>query len=168
VGSQVLPANLLWHGLLSPWVHRSWQKPAPAWASHRVTASFGHPPTPARGPPQAAGGDLLHRGPPWAAGELPASPWSSPRAAGESLLWCLEHLLPLLFLTFVSAGLFLSHSLNPLSSDCRCCCAADFFPLLKYVITEALPPSLMGCALASSGYVLRPAGTGSIGHRGSF
>ena len=26
--------------------------------------------------PQATGGDLLHRGPPWAAGENPASPWS--------------------------------------------------------------------------------------------
>ena len=25
-----------------------------------------------------------------------ASPWAAPRAAGESLLWCLEHLLPLL------------------------------------------------------------------------
>ncbi|KAK4831745.1 hypothetical protein QYF61_018943 [Mycteria americana] len=40
-GSQVLPANLLQHGLLSPWVHRSCQEPAPAQASHRVTASFG-------------------------------------------------------------------------------------------------------------------------------
>jgi len=30
-------------------------------------------------------GYLLHRGPPWAAGQQPASPWSSPRAAGESL-----------------------------------------------------------------------------------
>ena len=39
--SQVLPANLLRHGLVSPWLHRSWQEPAPARASHRVTASFG-------------------------------------------------------------------------------------------------------------------------------
>jgi len=43
-----------------------------------------------------AGRDLLHRGLPWAAGAQPASPWSSPEAAGESLLQCLEHLLPLL------------------------------------------------------------------------
>jgi len=33
---------------------------------------------------------------PWAAGAQPALPWSSPWAAGESLLWRLEHLLPLL------------------------------------------------------------------------
>jgi len=32
-GSQALPANLLWRGLLSPQVHRSWQEPAPAWGS---------------------------------------------------------------------------------------------------------------------------------------
>jgi len=43
------------------------------------------------------GGDLLHRGPPWAAGTPPVSPWSSLQAAGEkSLLRSLEHLLPLL------------------------------------------------------------------------
>jgi len=39
-----------------------------------------------------------------------------------------------------------------------------FLPLLTYVITEALPPSLMGLALASSGSVLEPAGTGFIRH----
>jgi len=32
---------------------------------------------PAWGPPQAAGGDLLRRGPPWAAGAQPASPWAA-------------------------------------------------------------------------------------------
>ena len=64
--------------------------------AHGVTATFGHPPALAWGPPRAAGGDLLHRGPPWAAGAQPASPWSAPRAAGEPLLWRLEHLLPLL------------------------------------------------------------------------
>jgi len=31
-GSQALPANLLQRGLLSQWVHRSCQEPAPAWA----------------------------------------------------------------------------------------------------------------------------------------
>ena len=34
-GSQALPANLLWHGLLSPQGHRSWQEPAPAQGSPR-------------------------------------------------------------------------------------------------------------------------------------
>jgi len=81
-------------GLISPRGHRSWQEPAPVWPPHGVTASFGHPPAPVCGPQWAAGGDLLHHGPPWAAGEQSASPGSSARAAGESLLWCLEHLLP--------------------------------------------------------------------------
>jgi len=43
-----------------------------------------------------------------------------------------------------------------------------FFPLLNYVTTEVLPPSLMGLTLASSTSVLEPAGIGSIRHRGSF
>jgi len=43
-------SKLLWHGLLSTRVHRSWKDPAPVWAPHRVTASFGHPPAPAWGP----------------------------------------------------------------------------------------------------------------------
>jgi len=41
VGSQVLPANLLQRGLLSPWGHRSCQEPTPVWAPHEVTASCG-------------------------------------------------------------------------------------------------------------------------------
>ena len=76
-GSQVLPANLLQHGLLFPWVHRSCQQPAPAQALHGVTASFEHPPAPAWGPPRAAGGHLLHRGRPWAAGGQSTSVFST-------------------------------------------------------------------------------------------
>jgi len=69
-------------------------------------------------------------------------------------------------LTLVFVEWFLSHILTPFS-----CCNLTlciFFPLLKYVITEALPASLMGLALANSGSVLEPAGIGSIRHRGSF
>uniref|UniRef100_A0A8C9MPV0 Uncharacterized protein n=1 Tax=Serinus canaria TaxID=9135 RepID=A0A8C9MPV0_SERCA len=66
--SQILPAILLQSGLLFPRVHRSCQKPAPAQASHGVTASFRHPPALAWAPPQAAGGSLHPRGPPWAVG----------------------------------------------------------------------------------------------------
>ena len=77
-------------------LHRSCQVPAPAWVLHRVTASFGHTPALSWGPSWATGGYLLHCGPPWAAEGQPASPWSSPWAAEESLLWCLERLLPLL------------------------------------------------------------------------
>jgi len=50
MGSQALPENLLWCGFLSPWVRKSWQKPAPARAPHGVRASFRHPPAPAWGP----------------------------------------------------------------------------------------------------------------------
>jgi len=71
-------------------------KPASAWASHWVTASFEHPPAPAWCPPRAAGVYLLHHGPQGAAGEQPASSWSSSWAARQFLLQRLEHLLPLL------------------------------------------------------------------------
>jgi len=42
------------------------------------------------------------------------------------------------------------------------------FPLPKYAVAEALPLSLMGSVLASSGSILEPAGIGSIRHGGSF
>jgi len=99
MGSQALPANLLWCGLLSPQVRRFCQEPAPARAAHGVTASFRHPPAQARSLPRAAGGYRLHRGPPWTAGEQPASPWSSSQVAREgSLLQHFGHLLPPLLL----------------------------------------------------------------------
>jgi len=50
MGSHVLPANLLQHGLFSPRVRRSCQEPAPAQAPHGVTTSFRHPPALAWGP----------------------------------------------------------------------------------------------------------------------
>ena len=50
-GSPVLPANLLQHGLLSPWIHRSWKELDPVRVSHGITASFRDPLAPARGPP---------------------------------------------------------------------------------------------------------------------
>ena len=97
LGSQVLLANLLQHRLLSPRGRRSCQEPAPAQASHRVTASFGHVHLHWRGVLSGLQvGILLHHGPAWAAGGQPSSPWSSSWVAGESLLWHLEHLLPLL------------------------------------------------------------------------
>jgi len=68
-------------------------------------------------------------------------------------------------MTLVSAELFLSYHLTPLSQLLPHC---GFFPLLKYVITGVLPPSLIGLALASSESMLEPAGTGSVRHGGSF
>ena len=41
-------------------------------------------------------------------------------------------------------------------------------PLLKYVIPEALPPSLLGLLLGSGRSILEPPGTGSVRHGGSF
>lgn len=41
---------ILQHRILSPKDHWSCQEPAPAWAFHRVTASFGNPPDTASGP----------------------------------------------------------------------------------------------------------------------
>jgi len=123
-GSQALPANLLWHGLLSPWVCRSWQEPAlvrgSPWGHSLLQASTC---SSVGSLPRSTGGYLLHCGPPWTAGgqpssPWPASPWSSSQAAREdSLLWHLEHLLPPpSSLTLVSAELFLPHHLTPLTS----------------------------------------------------
>jgi len=97
----------------------------------------------------------------------PASPWSSPQAAGESLLRRLEHLLPPpSALTLVSAELLLSQSHSSL--QLQLLLHRFFLPFLKYVITEVLPPLLIGLALASNGSILELAGTGSVRHMGSF
>ena len=60
---------------------------------------------------------------------------------------------PLSSLTLVSAGMVLSHfSLLSLPAAVQ-----PFLPFLKYVITEALPASVMGSALGSSGSVFERA-----------
>ncbi|XP_049649808.1 uncharacterized protein LOC126035336 [Accipiter gentilis] len=71
-------------------------------------------------------------------------------------------------LTLVSAGLFLLHVLTPHSGGSFS--LSQLFFLLKNVITEALPLSLIGSALAGGGSVLEPASMGSLSleHRGSF
>jgi len=66
-------------------------------------------------------------------------------------------------LTLVSAELFLLHRLAP---DC-CFHHSFFFPFLKSVFTEMLPP-LLGLALASGRSILNPAGIGSVRHGESF
>jgi len=82
MGSQALPANLLRLGLLSPRVRRFL-----AGASSSMGSPQGHSflqTSTCSGVgslPRATGGYLLHHGPPWAAGEQPASPWSSSQAA---------------------------------------------------------------------------------------
>jgi len=82
--SQVLPANLLQCGLLSPQVLPG--------ACSSTGSPRGHSLLQAStcsgvgSLPRAAGGDLLHCGPPWTAWAQPASPWSSSQAAGEKSL----------------------------------------------------------------------------------
>jgi len=72
---------------------------------------------------------LLHCGSPWAAGGQPASPLSAPQAAGESDLAPGASTTPPFLLTWVSAELFLSHRLTPLSGCCPQ--ARFFFPFLN-------------------------------------
>ncbi|KAK4828634.1 hypothetical protein QYF61_000282 [Mycteria americana] len=90
-GSQVLPADLLQSGFLPPQVHRFCQEPSPTWASHGVTASFGHIHLLWCGVLHRLQLDIcstidLHG----LQGDLVFT-----MGAGESLLWHLEHLLPL-------------------------------------------------------------------------
>jgi len=169
------------HGVTSPA-----SKPAPAWAPLSVGpqvlagacssagSPWGHsllqaPACSGVGSlPWTASGYLLHHEPPWAAGRQPASPWSSSCAVREnSLLQNLKHLLlPPSSLTLVSAVVSLTLSHSSLSTAVSL--QFFFLPLLKYVITEALPPSLIGLALASGRSILEPAGTGFIRHGGRF
>ncbi|KAK4822389.1 hypothetical protein QYF61_014159 [Mycteria americana] len=93
------------------------------------------------------------------AGGQPASPWSSPRAAGESLLRRWSTSSPSFFTGLGVCGVVsftYSHSSLWLQLP------SFFPPLLKYVITEVLPPSLMGLALASSRSALETAGISSM------
>ena len=69
-------------------------------------------------------------------------------------------------LILVSAGLFLLHVLT--SSLRLLFLSQQLFFLIKYVITEVLPLSLIGSALAGGGSVSEPASIGSVRHRGSF
>lgn len=89
---------------------------------------------------------LLHCGLPWAVEPQPAPLWSSPQAAGQSLLQDLEHVLPL---SWCLKGCF-SHFLTPFSQ-----LLLWFLLFLKYVFAEAPPAQL-----ASSGPNLEVDGTG--------
>lgn len=117
----------------SPGGQRSCQESAPAQALHGLQV-----------------GCLLHCGLSQNAGEQPVSSWSSPWAA---LLWCLDHLFPLLLHRPWCLQNCFSDIFSFLSPRC---CVADF-PLLIQVIGEVLPPSLAGSASASSG-----SGTGCV------
>ena len=147
------------HGITSPV-----SKPALAWARsagpgrsllqrrapHRVTTFFRYPPALAWGPFHGLQVDIcstvdLHG----LQGDSLPHQGLYHKLKGKTL--CSG--IPPSSLTLVSAELFLSHRLAPLSQ-------LPFLPLLKSVIPEELPPSLMGLALGSGRAVLELAGTG--------
>lgn len=63
---------------------------------------------------------------------------------------------------------FFSHIFSFLYSGSCWYCSGFNFPLVKYVIPEALPQPLVGSAMASSWSVLESAGIDPAGHRGNF
>jgi len=177
--------ELLQRGFLPPGAVLQ-EQAAPAWVPHRVTSPASKP-APAWAPlsvgPQVLPGACSSMGSPRGHNLLQASTCSS---VGSSMVRRGTACLTTVFsagcrsisapapgapppspfsLTFVSTELLLSRIATPLF--CFNCHYAGFLPLLN-VIPEALPPSLMGSALASGGSILEPAGVGSIRHRGSF
>jgi len=166
-GSQALPANLLRRGILSPWIHRSWQEPAPSHAPHRVTASFRHPPALEWGPFHGLQVDIcstvdlhglqgvslphhgLHHG-----------------LQGKTLCFSILRATSSSFFTDLGVCRVVSFTLS--HSSLSAAVSPHVFSLLKYVVTEVLPPSLIGLALASGGSVLELAGTGFTRHGGRF
>lgn len=148
-------ANLLQRGLLSPRGYSSFQEPVPVPASHRVTASFWHPPAPV-----------------WVPHGLQVEIWPTMDLhglQGHSLSYhSLHHVnlcpgawSPPSALTLGSERFLLLHILTPLFSCSFCCTGLLFsFLTLNYVIPEAVADGL--------GQWQELAGIGSVSHRGSF
>jgi len=167
-GSQVLPVNLLQHGLLSPWVYRSWQEPAPVWSPHSVTDSFRHPPALAWGPFHGLQVDICSTVDLYGLqGDNRPHHGLHHELQGKSLCSSISSISSPSF--FTDLGVCRVVSLTLSHSSLSTAVSLQFFlPLLKYVITEALPLLLIGLALASDRSILEPASTGFIRHGGSF
>jgi len=93
--------------------------------------------------------------------------WSCCPPAPQGPL-CRVALQPLLSPFILVTWVTLSQVQNPALVLVKFHAMGIFLPLLKYVITEALPPLLIALALASGRSILEPAGTGFIRHGGSF
>ncbi|XP_051634462.1 uncharacterized protein LOC127467021 [Manacus candei] len=146
-GPQVLPRKTLLHRCLPPpRAAVPQQDPAPSWASHRVTASFMHPPAPAWAPPWAAGAPLLHHGLHHGLQGLSSGAWStSCPSFCTDLGVCL---VPMFSLCSSLAGIF----------------SVQQPSVLKHIITEAILLLLIGLALVSGRKsILEPTGIGSTG-----
>ena len=78
------------------------------------------------------------------------SPWSSPLTSRKSLLRFPEHFIRIILdQPWCLQGCFF-HIFSFLSLTAA---AQKFLPFLKYIITEALPASVLGSALASDGSI---------------
>lgn len=87
---------------------------------------------------------------------------SSPQAAKESLLWCLEHLLSLFLRPhWCLQSFFFLHTLIP--SFCLLL-SSSFFLFLNILSQRHYHLALMDSALASDGSVLQLADVGSVKH----
>lgn len=153
---QVLTANLLHHVLLSPWGNRSCQESAPARAAHGsqpllcIHLWVWVPSMGCRGISAAS---------PWAAA------WAASWAAGQPQLWHQPHFLFLFPWPWGLQGYCLHvFSLLSLAAILQ----KFFLPLIKYLIPEVLPLSLVGLALPSSGSISELAVIGSVEQRGRF
>jgi len=167
-GSQALSANLLWQGLLSPGVCRSWQEPAPARGSPRGHSLLQASTYCGMGSlPCAAGLYLLYCGPPWLQGDNLRYHGLHHDLEGKTLCSEILSTYSPSFFTDLGVCRVVSHFIS-LLSNCHLTAVLFFLPLLKSVITEVLPLSLIGLALASCESILEPAGTGFIRHGGSF
>jgi len=117
--------------------------------------------------PWATGGYLLHHGPPWTAVVQPASPWPFIMSCKGRLSALASRALPPPYF-FTDLGVCRAVSFTSSHSFLFTAISPQFLSLLKYVITEVLPPSLIGLALGSGGSVLELADTGFIRHGGRF
>ena len=145
-GQQLLPGHLLLRGFLSTG-YRSGPESDPAGVFHRPQ------------PPSVQvhllhcgllhglqRGTLLHCGTPWAAGGQPASPWSSPQAAGDFCSGAWSTSPPPSSLTLAPARLFLTPLTLPAAVW-----RSVFFPVLNMLSQRRKTASLIGSALVSSG-----------------
>jgi len=165
-GSQVPPENLLQRGLLSPWAQRSCQEPAPARAPHEITVSFRHIHLLQHGVVHGLQVDIcstvdLH-------GCRGTACLTMVFSAGCRGISGLAPGAPPPPSFFSDLGVCRVPSLTCSHSSLSIAVPQQVFPLLNYVTPDALPPSLMGLSMASSGSILELPGIGSIGHRGSF
>jgi len=145
-----------------PWGAVLQEQADPAWVPHGVTASFGHPPAPAWGPFHGLQVEICSTVvelPPWAAGNSLPHHGLHHGLQGKTLCSSVWSTSPSSFFTDLGVCRVVSFTSSQSSLPLQFHCSF-FLPRLNYVITEAIPPLLIGLALASGGSILELAGTG--------